>query len=152
MAGRSGDFPAAEFRREIRSAMMMGLPNAATARPTFRWDERPSYASGSSSGVPFNLAEAPVTTATLAEVQVPVAVELLDAGGAAVETPVANFHADAARLTFLDVDWAKVVVDDRPFDTVLLDGNVYHYDKQLPTGALFDVDVIQVLVVARDES
>lgn len=152
MAGSSADFPAAEFRQGIRDAMVMGLPNAVSARPTFRWDDRPTYATTSVTGIPLDLAGAPTANEELPDVQVPCAVELLDANGQPIETPVANFHAARARLTFLDVDWAKLLPGGRRFDSVLIDGNEYRFDVQPPTQGLFDVDIIQVLVAARDES
>lgn len=152
MAGRARDFPAAEFRREIRATMAMGLPNAVAARPTFRWDPRRTYATASSTGVPFDLSAAPLSVEQLPDVQVPCAVEYLDAAGQPIETPVGNFHPDRARLTLLDLDWRRLVVDGRRFDEVVLDGTPYRWDKALPTVALFDVDVHQVVVAARDES
>lgn len=153
MAGASRDFPAAEFRREIRNVMTMAMPSSTSARPTFTWDVRKTYApQGSSTGTPMDLTTAPATSTALPDVQALCVVELLDAAGDPIETPVGDFEPDQARLTFLDVDWALVVVDGRAFDAVLIDGTPYRWVKRLPTQGLFDVDIIQVLVSARDES
>lgn len=155
MAGNTEDFTAAdaaEFRDAIHVAMKLGTPNDPAAVPTFYWDDEKTYPSASADGQPWVFGAAPETDIKRGPVQAPCAVELLDAAGNVIETPIGDFDADSARLTFLDVDWAKVVIDGKPFDYVTLGGNEYRWGKKLPNFGLGSADVIQVVVNARDES
>ncbi len=150
MAGTSTDLDAAEFRRDIRATMLMGLPKAAADRPIFYFDTARTWTEETdSSGAPFDFTATPATATTPASVSgVMCAVELIIAAGETIETSVADFSPTKARLTFLDDDWA--LVDG--FSYVTLGGTRYDLDKTIPPIALHDVGVHQVIVQAPSEA
>jgi hypothetical protein len=160
MAGSSPDFDPEAFRTSIRATMVMGLPVDEALRPTFRWVHRERYAITDATGRPLDwtaeaLSEAPglglITEpapprVVRGPVQVPCSVEVTD--GPVDSTSMGTFNADRAVLGVLDVDYPAVA----GFDEVLLGGNVYLYDKELPPVGLYEVTFHQFAVVARDES
>ncbi len=152
MAGTIDGFSAAdaaEFESLVTDVMVLGLPNLTADKPTFYWDTDKTFTKASPDGRPLDFTATPATSGTPQDpVQVPCAVELLDSSGSVIETPVGNFNADQARLTFF-ADAYELVAD---FDWCTLGDNRYNWDKRLPTLALGLVDVIQVLVVAPDEA
>lgn len=151
MAGSTADFgatEAAEFIREVTGVMVMGLPNDEADKPTFYWETVKTYAKASVDGRPLNWDSAASTSTLRDPVQAICAVELLDAAGNPVETPVGDFNADQARLTFFADEYAKVA----DFDWVTLGESKYLWSKRLPTLGLGPADIIQVVVSAADES
>lgn len=151
MAGSTADFgatEAAEFIREVTGVMVMGLPNDAADKPTFHWATAKTYAKASVDGRPLTWDSAPTSSTPRAPVQAICAVELLDTAGNPVETPIGDFSADQARLTFFPEEWGKV----ENFDWVTLGPSKYVWGKRLPTSGLGPVDIIQVVVQADDQS
>lgn len=151
MAGTSLDFDPVAFRADIRGAMIMGLPEDPAKRPTFHFDPNVVHEVADAGGDPFDWtaplpAPADGDPGPRVPVQVPCAWETFS--GTEEYTDMGSFNLDEALLTILDVDYALVV----GFDHVLLDGNTYHYTKELPARGLFEVTVHQILVTARDES
>lgn len=151
MAGEdpTGGFVAAEVREQLRTAMTVGLPNVVAQRPTFRFTPTKTYASADTAGRPWDWTAAPTATdpdPVREPVQVPCAFEV---GGQAVEyRALGALNPSEVTLTLLDEDWAQV----EGFTEVDLGGNAYIFDHVDPPLALFDMDVMQVVVRARDES
>lgn len=147
MAGTSPDFDSALFRTQIRATMTMGLPGSVADRATFRWSADKTYSNQDSDAKPWLWTESSVTDVVHADVQIPVAMELLRT----VEqdgTSLGDFNIVKAILTILDVDYVSVV----GADTVLLGQDEYNIDFVEPPIGLFDVTVYRIHLRAMDES
>lgn len=147
MAGSSPLFDADLFRSQIRATMTMGLPGNVADRATFRWRSDTTYSSEDSANKPWLWTESPATNVVHADVQVPVAMEIMrtaEQDG----TSVGDFEAVRVILTLLDVDYAQVV----GADVVLLGRNVYNIDFLEPPIGLFDVTVYRFHLRAMDET
>ncbi len=147
------DFNPSQFAELIPvlvDVMKMGLPKAVEMRPTFGWDPVQTYVSVDSGGKPWSLSASPTTTVTRPEVQVPCAVEYLDAAGNPIETPVGDFNPDRARITMLQAQYDLVVPEGVKFDWVRLGGTQFLWVKELPVLGLFEAH--QIVVAARDKS
>lgn len=147
MAGASPLFDADLFRTQIRATMTMGLPGNVADRATFRWRADTTYSSEDSANKPWLWTESPATNLVHADVQVPVAMEIMrtaEQDG----TSVGDFEAVRVVLTLLDVDYAQVI----GADVVLLGQNVYNIDFIEPPIGLFDVTVYRFHLRATDET
>lgn len=153
MAGSSPDFNAAEFRRSVHEVEQMGMPQDVALRPTFHFDLRPVAAAGVATdrrGRPFDWTE-PVDPVASAPPKPPVQASCSWASASAgsnEDTAVGEFNANEYDLFILDDEWAKVA----DFTFVLLGGNEYRREFQVPEQGLYEVTIHQVRVTARDES
>lgn len=138
MAGEGTElgFDAAEFRSVIRATMVMGSPNRALDKATFRWDKVRHYDPQSPAGEPYDWSSVAEGDLSQDDVVVDeVAVEY--AAGRTIEgTTVGQFVPLRAELTMLDVDWDLVV----GANWVLLHGLPWGVAAETVT-ALFSVDV-----------
>lgn len=147
MAGTSALFDAAAFRTAIRATMTMGLPGSVADQATFRWSEVKSFTKQDSDAKPWLWTAATITDVVHADVQVPVAMEILRT----VQqegTSIGDFNVTRVILTLLDVDYDLIV----GADVVLLGQNTYNIDFIEPPIGLFDVTVWRIHCRAGDES
>ncbi len=147
------DFDPAQFAELIPvlvDVMKMGMPKAVEMRPTFGWEPVKTYVSVDSAGQPWSMSSAPATTTTRPEVQVPCAVEYLDAAGEPIETPIGDFNPDQARVTLLQAQYDLVCPGGVKFDYVKLGGTKFLWVKELPVLGLFEAH--QIVVATPDKS
>lgn len=144
---RAAAFDATAFRDGIRFAMNMGLSQAVEDRPTFRWTTKKSYSVEDTTGQPFDLSARPAVTETHEDVQIPVAIEFVNAT-ASVGTSLGLFQNVTVVLTVLDEDYVLV----EGADMVLMGGDTYRVNYVAPPIGLFDATIYQIYVQAGDES
>lgn len=146
MAGSNTAFDAATFRTNIKNTMRMGLPNNTSDQATFRWVDEKTYVIAGPHNNPYDWGETPLTTVHKADVQVDVAVQLLN--HTEEYTSVGELDNQKIQVTLLDVDYA--LVSDA--DLILLDGKTFEINFWTPSIGLFDVTVHQAFATAIDES
>lgn len=106
--GAALGFDPAEFRTTVRATMLMGSPNQALDKATFRWDDVRTYTPQDPAQEPYRWDEVPVTDLSRPDVVVDeVAVEYT-AARRLEGTSVGEFVPMRAELTILDVDRAAV--------------------------------------------
>lgn len=138
MAGSGADlgFVPEEFRAAITTAMLMGSPNKALDKATFRWDPQRTYVRHSPASQPYDWANVPATDLSQPDVVLDeVAVEYTPARRIA-GTSVGEFVPMRAEATLLDVDYAKIA----GANWVLLH-QVPWAITAATVGGLFEVDV-----------
>lgn len=148
MAGTSADFDADAFKEAIRAAMLMGMPNNVSERATFRWTTEKTFSLADPAGSPYDLTATPVTTTAHPDVQVPVAVEFVSRVSTTQFTAAGEFDQARAVITVLGDDYDQI----EGADQVVLSGNTYDLIFVAPKMGLFDVDVVQIHALARDET
>lgn len=153
MAGTNPDDPgfAAEFRADIREAMLMGTAVIPEDRPTFHFADGRTFMPADSSGEPFDWTLSPSGgKPAKPDVQVLCAISTKAGVGArdAPRTPVGEFNNDTATLYLFEDEWAKVF----DFTSVTIGRVIYDRVKRLVPLALYDVQVELVEVRARDRA
>lgn len=134
--GTEFDFPAAEFRDAIHTAMVMGSPNKTIDKATFRWDKVRQYDPQSPSQRPYDWSAIPTVDLSRPDVVMDeVAVEY-SAGRTIDGTTVGQFVPLRAELTILDFDYTRI----QGANWVLLMGVPWGVAAET-VGALFSVDV-----------
>lgn len=146
--GFGAGFDASNFRAAIHNVMQMAAPNSVSDQVTFFFDGTSEWASTDEGGSPWDWGATPVSATPVQSFTVDCAVEFISRTTLAAGTAVADHDTPRAVLTLLDEDWENV----EGFDYCTLSGNTYETKYVRPKIALFDVDVIQVEVVAVDES
>lgn len=146
MAGAdpTGAFNSTAFRSQIHSVMTMALPGTQSLRPTFQWQQDPTYAVADKAGNPYDWTAAPAANspAVIADMQVTCAVtySLDDEFG----TDAGEINQQNITITLLDLDYnALVAHGGRQPDRVVCNGVAYTCDYLVHV-ALFDVDVYQL--------
>lgn len=144
MAGSDPRFPANQFRDAIRFAMTMGTPNRVADRATFRWLEERTYASQDPAGQTYDWAAAPVTTTSIADLQLPCTVETAkptDVEG----TSLGSFDPSKAVITLLDTEYDQMVAHGgRLPDRVIVGETTFVVRFEGNPQGLFDVDTHQL--------
>ena len=146
-----GSFSGAKFRESIRAAMKMGSPTVVEEQATFHFADGRVFASADDAGDPYDWNVAPIGgQAAMAPVQVLCAIDTKSAVGARGQprTALGEFDEDTATLYMFEDEWALV----SDFTSVWLGGSEYMRVKRLIPLGLFDVQIEQISVRARDES
>lgn len=139
-------FNADEFRAAIRNAMIMGLPDAESARATFRWKPSRNYSVADSGGNPYDYTAEPEDEDAPDDVQVPVAVRFYPTT-VINGTAMGNFDNPHVEITVLDEDYVEI----EGADEVLLGGDTYQIRYVGPPQGLFTVTVYTIWAQALDE-
>lgn len=139
-----------DFRARIRNAMNMGLPQDVDDQPIFHFADERTFEPADVTNHPYDWTTTPTGAAPKADVTVTCAIELKGAVGARGQprTQMGEFDADEATLYFFEDEWG--VVND--FTSVSLGQSVYDRVKRLPPLTIYDVQIEQVVVRARDEA
>lgn len=141
-------FDADVFRSKIRDTMRMGLPSATPEAPIFRRHMERDFQIDDPARNPYDWTDAPTSTVTYVDVQVPVAIEFSARPAGSLNTVLGEFDVSRAVITVLDVDYEQI----RYADEVLLGGNRYRIQFTGPPIGLFSVTVFQMYAEAVDES
>lgn len=145
----------AEFRADIREVMELAMPEAASARPLFHFDQHRQFTSADSAGQPYDWTSNPASSNPKADAQVLCIVEPISGLGAGVsvdETPTGAFAGDRLKLYFFETEWAAV--SDFTHVTLGIEGDdpgtKYERIRRLTIVALGDVQMYPVEVRTLD--
>lgn len=149
MAGSNTGFDADAFKAGIYLAMEMGSPNATVDKATFYWITENTYDDADNAGAPWDWGATPVVVDETSPVVLDrVALEFIPRSTLSQGNAVGSFNTPRAVITVLDDEWDQI----EGFDYCEISGNRYGVDYIRPKLALFEVDVVQVELVAVDES
>jgi hypothetical protein len=134
--------------------MGMGKPEDEAKRAKFAWTPRKTHSIADSGNSPFDWTAAPLTAVSPTAVEVLCAVDTIGKGDlASTTTPMGTFDSPATVITLLDTAYVQIFDDDDiRADTVIIDGNTYDIEFEVPPMGLFEVTVHQFVLKARDES
>lgn len=142
-SGAASGFDATQFRDAIHFAMNMGLPDDASQRVTFIFDEVSTYQVTDPRQRPYDWKETKKTDVSQRSVQVPAAVQW--GVGTVAADEMGQFDTSRATITLLDNDYALV----KGCNEVLINGIHYVIEAWAPPQGLFDVTVFSASIVAR---
>jgi hypothetical protein len=146
VASTSGDFDAASFRDAIRFVYTMAAAPVSEDQVYFHFESVLVYnVPVDQDGRPFD-PDATVVRTTPTAVQVPCAVEYVDAENQ--PTSFGLLSPSKVKITLLDQDYA--LVKDAIY--VVIAGDRYNYRRTFPPSGLFDVGLFDMLFVAENET
>ena len=154
----AGAWPTEKDRQDfidgILYAQAMGLPNSQPNGFLFHFADERTYAEADSDGRAWDprVAATPVGDEPAADVNAIAGKKVLGVSSAARDdgarqTAAGSIDPQVIQLTFLPSQWGRV----SDFTAVTIDTDRYIRTETLPKSALFDIDIVRVLVRIHDQ-
>lgn len=142
--------PAAFDRTKVREALLfamrMGMPNAVNERVTFKWNNAKTFSSEDPAGRPYSWAATPDTEVTTGDVQIECAVEFQSRPAGSRDTPFGQFDTSRGIITMMGEEYDLI----KTADYCTINQSDYDISFPGPVIGLFDLDVVQLYLEARD--